>query len=455
MRIPLILLAGLVVCPLGWLQAEPALAPKPDAPYFADFHPVLAPAAPALQLKKGDRLAICGDSITEQKKYSRLIEDYLTMCTPELKITVRQFGWGGERADGFLKRMTNDVLRFQPTIATTCYGMNDHEYRPYEASIGAAYRKNTAAVDEAFKAAGVRVIQGSSGCVGNRSWWQPGATSDTLNQNLCELRNIGIDVAAQEHVGFADVFWPMLTAAYTARERYGTNYAMSGGDAVHPDWAGHTIMAYAFLKALGLDGQIADFKLDLESHRLTVSAGHKLVGKTDAGFEIRSSRYPFCAGGPPGMAADWYPTIGYDNITNSDNIRSGMTLIPFNEDLNRFMLTVTHATAEKYRVTWGTYSKVFTGEQLTHGINLAVEFPLNPFSARFALVDAAVANKQDFETREIKTMFRPADDKATMEQIAAQTDKVIDDCEDIHAALVAVVHASYEPVTYNLSVKPE
>ena len=105
------------------------------------FKPAPAPSPQGLLLKKGDRLAICGDSITEQKMYSRLIEDYLTACTPELKVTVRQFGWGGERADGFLTRMTNDCLRFKPTIATTCYGMNDHGYRPFEPGIGEDYRK--------------------------------------------------------------------------------------------------------------------------------------------------------------------------------------------------------------------------------------------------------------------------------------------------------------------------
>jgi hypothetical protein len=101
-------------------------------------------------LKHGDRLAICGDSITEQKKYSRLMEDYLTMCVLQLKISVRQYGWSGEKVPGFLARMTNDCLRFEPTIATTAYGMNDFEYRPYEERIGRAYQKNSLEMVEAF-----------------------------------------------------------------------------------------------------------------------------------------------------------------------------------------------------------------------------------------------------------------------------------------------------------------
>ena len=57
----------------------------------------------AFLLQAGDRLAIFGDSITEQKMYSRIIETYLTVCVPELDITVRQFGWSGESAEGFLR----------------------------------------------------------------------------------------------------------------------------------------------------------------------------------------------------------------------------------------------------------------------------------------------------------------------------------------------------------------
>src|SRR5688572_14184001 len=63
--------------------------PKPNDPYFAKFHPKLAPKPTGLLLRPGDRLAICGDSITEQKMYSLLIETYLTVCTPELNISTR------------------------------------------------------------------------------------------------------------------------------------------------------------------------------------------------------------------------------------------------------------------------------------------------------------------------------------------------------------------------------
>ena len=97
------LLAVLLTALAGFGFAQ-ELEPKPNDPYFENFKPVKAPRPTGLVLRKGDRLAIAGDSITEQKMYSRIMETYLTVCVPELEITARQYGWGGEVAPTFLRR---------------------------------------------------------------------------------------------------------------------------------------------------------------------------------------------------------------------------------------------------------------------------------------------------------------------------------------------------------------
>lgn len=61
----------------------------------------------------------------------------------------------------------------------------------------------------------------------------------------CELRNIGIRIAGAEDVRFADVFWPMLKAEFSGRQRYGEDYAIVGRDGVHPGWAGGFVMVHA------------------------------------------------------------------------------------------------------------------------------------------------------------------------------------------------------------------
>ncbi|HLH54166.1 MAG TPA: SGNH/GDSL hydrolase family protein [Verrucomicrobiae bacterium] len=446
MRLKLIPLAGLLTATLSVGQTYEQ---KPADPAFENFNPVAAPEPKGLMLRRGDRLAICGDSITEQRKYSRLMEDYLTVCVPELEVTVRQYGWSGERAPGFLARMTNDCLRFKPTIATTCYGMNDHEYRPYEQRIGDTYRQSSTGVVEAFKANGARVIQGSPGCVGKIPFWVKSATGtvEDLNLNLCTLRNIGIEIAGQERVGFADVFWPMLVAGVNARKEYGTNYAIAGKDGVHPAWAGHTVMAYAFLKALGINGDIGTFTVDLKRGKLKTSKGHEVLGARNGTYTIRSSRYPFCGCVENNVAKDLYPTCSNDDLGSDNSIRSAMTLIPFNRDLNRLMLVCKKASAGSYKITWGDVSKQFTAQQLEKGINLADEFPANPFSAAFAKVDAAVASKQEFETRQIKESFRSGEARTNMEAVVERTERE-------RAPLAEAIKAAFVPVTHELTIEP-
>jgi lysophospholipase L1-like esterase len=403
-----------------------------------------------LVLRPGDRLAICGDSITEQKMYSRIMEDYLTMCVPELNVTVRQFGWSGERAPGFLARMTNDCLRFKPTIATTCYGMNDHEYRPYEDRIGQTYREKSKAIIEAFKANGVRVIQGSPGCVGKMPGWVKTAngTVDDLNLNLCALRNIGIELANSEKVGFADVFWPMISSEVEAQKKYGVNYAIAGSDGVHPAWAGHTVMAYAFLKALGVDGRVGSFAVDIRKNTMKASSGHQVLSQKNGEFEIKSSKYPFCGCEPSGESAASYPVCNNDDTTRDNSIRSAMTLIPFQKELNQLILTARNGKAPSYKVSWGNQSKTFSAEDLARGINLADEFPENPFSEAFAKVDAAVAAKQAFETKQIKQTFRSPEAKTDMELVADKSEKE-------RQPLADAIKTAFVPVTHTLKLEAQ
>lgn len=408
---------------------------KPKGAYFDVCNPVKAPAPGPLVLKTGDRLAICGDSITEQKIYSRIIETYLTVSVPDLKVTARQYGWSGETAEGFWKRMTNDCLRFQPTVATTCYGMNDFRYRPYEEEIGQTYRENYTRVVQAFKAAGTRVILGSPGCVGKVASWvkTAGGTVENHNQSLCTLRNIDIEIARKEGVRFADVFWPLYAAGHAAREKYGPDYAVSGKDGVHPGGAGHLVMAYAFLKAMGLDGDLGSITVDLQRGTASAAGGHK-IDRTGAGeVVVTSSRYPFCASGP----AD-----------RDDSIRSGLTLVPFDRELNRLTLVVRGARAAKYKVTWGADSKVYSAADLAKGVNLAADFPVNPFCDAFAKVDAAVGAKQVYETEQIKKIFHGAEGKADMEAAVKRTESVRD-------PLAAAIRSAFVPVTHTIRIEAQ
>jgi lysophospholipase L1-like esterase len=344
-------------------------------------------------LAPGARVAIIGDSITEQKLYSKYMEAYLLACSgiPDLKVF--QYGWGGETASGFAARLENDLAFFKPTVATTCYGMNDGQYRPYVDSIGRSYEENMRKVAAGLKKAGVQtIVLGSPGAVDTkyfaRNNFAPLSGADGYNKNLGTLRDIDRKLAMELGVRFADVHQPMIDAMSKAKAVLGEDYDVCGKDGFHPGPNGHLIMAYAFLRALGCDGNIGEVVVDMTG-KATASRGHQVTGGSAGQAELESTRYPFCYEG---------------DGKSSGGTRSIAPFLPFNHELNRLTLKVRNLGAAKAKVTWGDESKEFTREQLETGVNLAAEFDRTPFDASFRKIVQAVATKQNFETAMIKSM---------------------------------------------------
>ena len=342
-------------------------------------------------LRSGDLIAVCGDSITEQKLYSLDMADYFLLCQPAPALQSMQFGWGGETAGGFLRRMSNDVLSFKPSVATTCYGMNDGGYRALDDAIVASYRQNMEAIVKTFKEGGVRfIVVGGPGAVDSTTFKNPNTTPQVYNETLAALSRTASEVAAGNGVAFADVHGAMMDAMAKAKAKYGDSYPLGGTDGVHPGINGHLVMAYAFLKALGCTGDIGTFTVDLKSGNATALGGHKILSASKGIVEIESTQYPFCFSGDPASPA---ATTGV------------LEFIPFNQDLNRLMLVVKNAPAENLKVTWGAEAREFSAKQLEAGINLAAEFLKNPFSEPFARAETAIRQQQEFETPAIKGLM--------------------------------------------------
>jgi lysophospholipase L1-like esterase len=346
-------------------------------------------AEPVLQ--PGDRVAICGDSITEQKRYSLLIAEYLLMCQPVADVRTNQFGLGGELARGLLPRLQTDVLPFKPTVVTTCYGMNDGGYTPSDPVKQAMYREALENLIAAFRKGGVRsIVIGSPGVV-DSFYFKRDVTAAVYNQTLGGLGQVAQEVAAKAGVGFADVHSVMLDVMQRAKAKRGEKYPVAGTDGVHPQSNGHLIMAYAFLKALGVSGDIGSLSLDWQSGQATASNGHKVLAARQGTVELESTHYPFC--------------FETSNPVDQDNTASILEFLPFNDDLNRLMLTVKNVPAGSYQVVWGAGSKIFAANDLAKGINLAAQFLDNPFKAAFLKAQTAIAKQQQFESVSNRTLL--------------------------------------------------
>ena len=395
----------------------------------------------ALLLKESDLLAICGDSITEQKLYSVYIEDYLLMCKPASSARAMQFGWGGEKVDGFLTRMSN-VLRFPVTAATTFYGMNDGGYAPLTPERAAAYKAGTKSIVETFKKSGVRVIVvGSPGVVDSKTFRPANPDEDKVyNKTLSDLRDIARDVAKSENVAFADVHAAMSAVMIKAKAKYGEDYPIAGPDGVHPGPNGHLVIAYAFLKALGCDGDIGTITVDLAANKADATAGHKILSAKDGVIEIESTRYPFCFFGDP---------------KSPDATLGVIEFFPFNQDLNRLTLKIANPGAENLKITWGTESKEFAAAELAKGINLAAAFAAkNPFSDQFKKVEDAIRTQQNYETPLIQHLLHnwPSYVKLLPEQKDA-LDKIAQAAIDKARNLNDAAAAAAQPVKHTIKIE--
>jgi lysophospholipase L1-like esterase len=405
---------------------------------FAAF---AASAQAAASLKQGDFIAICGDSITEERIYSVYMQNYLLMCQPTANLRTLQAGWDGEQAPGFLRRMEMDVLTLGPNVVTTCYGMNDSGYSPMTIEKGQRYHDAQRAIVKKFKANGVRfIVLGSPGCIDSDTYNDNPADAAICNKTLAQMRDIAREVAEEENVIFADVYAPMMDVMTRAKIRYGRSYHLAGVHGVHPGLNGHLVMAYAFLKALGCDGDIGTITVDMDSGNAQATEGHKVLSAGNGVVKVESSRYPFCFYGEP---------------NKPKSTRGVIEFIPFNEELNRLILIAKNVrTDTKYKVTWGDTSRNYTCSELSKGINLAADFLDNPFCEPFSRCEEIFRKQQIFETRLTRFLLHRIPDFL---RYAPETKEELDDVIEVlyrkDKEIAAASAASVVPVRHSIKIE--
>lgn len=402
------------------------------------FAPFMINAEPIL--KKGDRLAIVGDSITAQKRYSRVIETYLRACMPHLDLYIMQFGKGSETARGLAQRMEYDLLTYNADVATLLYGMNDGGDKPYHQRRAKRFENGMIEVISRLKRAGVKIIVGATTVVDPDFFHVPKkSTPKQYNETLRRLSEISMKLAKKERFPFADIYNVMMDCMVRAKKKYGSEYNVAGKDGVHPEDNGHLIIAHVFLKTLGMNGDLGTIIVDMKG-KSTAKGGHKIVSSGRGTVKIKSTRYPFCFRGKK---------IAYGSE------ESMLPFLPFNKDLNRLILKVKNLRARTAKVTWGRHSKSFSRRQLSKGINLAAEFLDNPFCKPFQEFSLKVRYKQEYDleiNRDfIKKLLEIEDEKERIRLRDEQRPGLLKKYEQWEQDL----RRALKPVMHTITVKPE
>ena len=326
-----------------------------------------APAKP-FQLADGDRVVFYGDSITEQRLYTTLVENYVVTRFPERNITFVHSGWGGDRVSGggggpIDVRLQRDLIAYKPTVVTVMLGMNDGGYHAFDQGTFDTYTQGYTHIIDTVQAAlpGVRLtlIQPSPYDDVTHAPNFPGGYNAVLIRYGQWLQ----EAAAKDHQTAADLNTPMTAMLQQANTIDPALAQKIIPDRVHPSPAGHLIMAEALLKSWNAPAQVTSVKIDA-SRRRVVQASNTEVSALKPGAAVSGPAFSWAQldRALPLPVAWGDPTVALV-LKSSD----------FTDALDQEPLQVTGLKpAARYTLKIdGQEVGDFTSEQLGLGINLA------------------------------------------------------------------------------------
>jgi hypothetical protein len=193
---------------------------------------------------------------------------------------------------------------------------------------------------------------------------------------------------------------------------------------------------------MGLDGSIGTLQVDWKG-KAPATEGHKVLSASKGVIELESTRYPFCFSGEE---------------KDPEGTVSILPFVPFQQDLNRFVLRVKNLPAKTAVVKWGSGERSFTRKQLSDRINLSAEFLENPFCVPFFEVMDRVLEKQQFEMVMIKNLItnfrRLRNEFPEGHEITKAMDVLQRALMNRQEELIVYVRAAVKPVRHTLAIIP-
>ena len=226
-----------------------------------------APSPATATLPAGvQRVLFLGDSITYGGFYTVCVEAYFTTRAPARRLEFMNLGLSSETVSGLSEeghaggafprpdlheRLGRVLAQTKPDLVFACYGMNDGIYLPFDDARFAAFQAGMRRLRSAVLATGAKLVHATPAIYVDVKGTSPGyaAVLDRYSAWLVAQRADGWEVA-DLHTAMAREF--------AARRKTDPAFTFAR-DGVHPDEAGHWVMARALLVHLGArdlpDGQ--------------------------------------------------------------------------------------------------------------------------------------------------------------------------------------------------------
>jgi len=222
-------------------------------------------------LKDGDKVVFYGDSITDQRLYTTIVETFVATRYPSLNVSFTNSGWGGDSVSGggggpIDTRLKRDVLRFHPSVVTIMLGMNDGGYHPATEASNEKYYSGYRHIVESLRAGlpDVRITAIKPSPYDNVTREHaPNGTADFEYNEV--MRGFGMwigNYADQAHFDTADMNTNVVKMLRKAYELDPETAKAIVSDRIHPSLAGHMIMAEELLKAWGARPVVSAVTID-------------------------------------------------------------------------------------------------------------------------------------------------------------------------------------------------
>ena len=211
-----------------------------------------------LEIEPNSKLLFIGDSITDCERtrpvaegpgrlgtgYVTMVDAHLSALYPERRIRVVNTGVSGDTARGLKNRWQTDVLDLRPDWLSIMIGINDvwRQFdRPRQTEIHVLPEEYEAALDEVVTRTRPTLQQ----LVLMTPYYIEPNRADAMRARMDQYGAIVKKLAAKHGAILVDTqaaFDKLLESCYPAAIAW---------DRVHPNQAGHTLLARAFLKAVG------------------------------------------------------------------------------------------------------------------------------------------------------------------------------------------------------------
>jgi lysophospholipase L1-like esterase len=324
-----------------------------------------ASAADKFFFKDGDcPIVFLGDSITEQRMYTAFIESYVLTRFPTWKVCFRNIGWGGDTSwlaqrQGFENGLKRDILALKPAAITIDFGMNDA--RGGDGNLP-KYIECSTKLAQSLKATGARVALVTPS---PEEHYQPNQPGGSAYNNMLWKYSLALkDIAKKEDVAWVDQYTPFIDVIRTGRGAGVLSNVEGTGarlipDGVHPNWAGHLVMAVAILEGLHAPSDVSSASIDAKDVHVRGSRGCEisLLKKSPNGvvsFKRVDSALPMPINPEARMVLD---VPGFAPL----------------RELSDYHLRVVRLDAPAYDLAVdGQKTAHFTKEQLDAGVNLSL-----------------------------------------------------------------------------------